>query len=297
MIRPFTLLFLLFASLPILAQPLVSVEWLQQNKDKPGFVVLDLQSNQNYLRFHIPGSVNTDYAQWRLEKKGQPKNMPPVSIMEKLIGSLGIDNNTHVVLVPLGASAGDMAVAARVYWTFKVLGHDKVSILDAGLVGYAETRKYPLQKGNHQLKPATFKADYRAEMNPNAKAVKMALDAGVLAVDNRTRAEYMGVYGGGGKERPGSLPGAVNLNYDWLTINGSGKLHNLDNLKQIYSASQVPQEGAQINYCHTGNRAALAWFVSHELLGNTQARLYDGSTQEWAIDQSLPMEQQVRLNF
>jgi thiosulfate/3-mercaptopyruvate sulfurtransferase len=297
MTKAFIFLSLLIVSNPLLANPLISVEWLQQHMEEPNVVLLDLQSNQNYLRFHIPGSINTDYAQWRVEKKGQPKIMPPVPIMEKLIGSLGIGNNTHVVLIPLGASAGDMAIAARVYWTFKVLGHSNISILDAGLVGYAETRKYRLQKGSHQLKPKTFKADYQEKMNPNAKAVKAALDAGTLPVDNRTRAEYMGIYRGGDKERPGSLPNAVHLNYDWLTINGSGKLHSLEDLKQIYRASQVPLDGAQINYCHTGNRAALAWFVSHELLGNHQARLYDGSIQEWAVDPSLPMQRQVELSF
>ncbi|RLW66297.1 MAG: sulfurtransferase [gamma proteobacterium symbiont of Stewartia floridana] len=291
------ILILLTIALPVSAQPLVSVEWLEQNKNKPDLVLLDLQSNQNYLRFHIPGSVNTEYSHWRTEKKGQPKVLPPVPIMEKLIGSLGISNKSHVVLIPLGASAGDVAVASRVYWSFKVLGHDKVSILDGGLIAYAETRKYPLEKGNHQLKPATFKANYRAEMNPDAEAVKQAISSGALAVDNRTRAEFLGIYKGGAKERPGSLPGAVNLNYDWLTVNGSGKLHKLENLKQIYTAGNVPLQGAQINYCHTGNRAALAWFVSHELLGNSQAKLYDGSTQEWAADSTLPMDRQVQLNF
>ena len=297
MYRLVFILILLITALPLSAQPLVSVDWLEQNKQKADLVLLDLQSNQNYLRFHIPGSINTEYSHWRTEKKGQPKLLPPVPIMEKLIGSLGIGNNTHVVLIPLGASAGDMAAASRVYWSFKVLGHDKVSILDGGLIAYAESRKYPLEKGNHQLKPATFKANFRAEMIPNAEAVKKAIDSGALAVDNRTRAEYLGIYKGGAKERPGSLPGAVNLNYDWLTVNGSGKLHSLENLKQIYQASNVPLQGTQINYCHTGNRAALAWFVSHELLGNSQARLYDGSTQEWAADPVLPMDRQVHLNF
>ena len=296
MIKRLSILMLLLISLPLAAQPLVSVEWLQQNKDKSDVVLLDLQNNQNYLRFHIPGSVNTNYAQWRVEKKGQPKNMPPVPVLEKLIGSLGIGNDSHVVLISLGASAGDMAVAARVYWTFKVLGHDKVSILDGGLVGYAEKRVYPLQKGNHQLKPTTFKANYQKSMTPDAQAVKAALESGSLAVDNRTRAEYLGIYGGGGKERAGSLPNAANLNYDWLTVNGSGKLQSLDNLQRIYNASQVPLDGPQINYCHTGNRAALGWFVSHELLGNQQAKLYDGSTQEWAVDPALPMQQMIKLN-
>ncbi|MES9812953.1 MAG: sulfurtransferase [Candidatus Thiodiazotropha sp.] len=296
--RFFILLLLLFPGiLTAAAAPLIGPSWLHDNRDNPDLVLLDLQDNQNYLRFHIPGSINTTYAQWRVEKKGELKNMPPVPVLEKLIGSLGIDNNSHVVLISLGASAGDMAAAARVYWTFKVLGHDRVSILDGGLVGYAEKRIYPLEKGNNQRKPTKFAAKYRKQMNPTAKEVKLALNNGTQIVDNRTRAEYLGIYGGGGKERAGRLPQALHLNYDWLTVNGSGRLHTADNLQRIYASSRVALNGDQINYCHTGNRAALGWFVSHEILGNRQARLYDGSTQEWSADQSLPMERQVKLSY
>ena len=131
----------------------------------------------------------------------------------------------------------------------------------------------------------------------SAKEVELALGNGTLLVDNRSRAEYLGIYGGNGKERAGRLPQSRHLNYDWLTVNGSGSLHSIENLKRIYATSQVALTGEQINYCHTGNRAALGWFVSHEILGNRQAKLYDGSTQEWAADQSLPMEQQVKLSY
>jgi thiosulfate/3-mercaptopyruvate sulfurtransferase len=279
------------------AQPLVTPKWLHENKDNPDLVLLDLQDHQNYLRFHIPNSINTGYAQWRVEKKGELKNMPAIAVLEKLIGSLGIDNNSHVVLISLGASAGDMAAAARIYWTFKVLGHDSVSILDGGLVGYAGKRIYPLEKRNNQLKPTKFTARYRSLMHPSAKEVKLALGNGTLLVDNRSRAEYLGIYGGNGKERAGRLPQARHLNYDWLTVNGSGHLQSIENLKRIYASSQVALKGEQINYCHTGNRAALGWFVSHELLGNREAKLYDGSAQEWAADHSLPMEQEVTLSY
>jgi thiosulfate/3-mercaptopyruvate sulfurtransferase len=278
-------------------EPLVTPSWLHENRDNPDLVLLDMQDNQNYVRFHIPGSINTNYALWREEKKGKFKNMPPVQVLEKLIGSLGIDNNSHVVLISLGASAGDMAIAARVYWTFKVLGHDRISILDGGLVGYAEKRTYPLEKGNNQRKPTKFTAQYRSQMHPSIKEVKLALTNGTQIVDNRSRAEYLGIYGGSGKERAGRLPQAQHLNYDWLTINGGGKLHTIENLKRIYTSSQVVLKGDQINYCHTGNRAALGWFVSHEILGNNQVKLYDGSTQEWAADISLPMEQEVMLSY
>ncbi|MET0066513.1 MAG: rhodanese-like domain-containing protein [Candidatus Thiodiazotropha sp.] len=288
-------LLLTILSLPVSATPLVTAEWIDQHKQDPNLVLLDLQPEQNYLRFHIPGSVNTDVNQWRIEKQGQPKLLPPVKILEKMIGNLGIGNDTHVVLIPLGASAGDLTQAARLYWTFKVLGHDKVSILDGGLVSYAEARRYPLEKGSNPVTPTQFSARYRADYNPDTQAVRQALETTALAVDNRSRAEYLGIYAGGRGERTGSLPNAVNLSYDWLTVNGGGKLQSEANLKKIYALSEVPLEGAQIHYCHTGNRAALGWFVSHEILGNTQARLYDGSTEVWAADPSLPMQQRIEL--
>ncbi len=108
-------------------------------------------------------------------------------------------------------------------------------------------------------------------------------------------AEHMGILGGGGRERPGTIPGSVNLPFDWLTVNGSAHFHTPENLKRIYQATGVPLEGDQISYCHTGHRTSLAWFVSHELLGNKKARMYDGSTAEWAVNRSLPMELKIEL--
>jgi thiosulfate/3-mercaptopyruvate sulfurtransferase len=296
MIRiPVAILLLLFCMETLSAAPLVSPSWLHDNRQKSDLVILDLQDPQGFQRHHIPGSVNTDYAQWRINKKGSPKVMPPVATLEKMIGGLGIDNKSHVVIAPMGATAGDLASATRIYWTFKTLGHDAVSILDGGLIAYAQSQRYPLERGESRPRESIFKAAPRREMAVTAKEVKQALNDKHLAIDNRSRAEYLGIYAGSGNERPGSLPSAINLNYDWLTVNGSGKLHSKENLEKIYLASNVPLEGGQINYCHTGHRASLGWFVSHEILGNSAAKLYDGSTEVWATNPSLPMQDQIKL--
>jgi thiosulfate/3-mercaptopyruvate sulfurtransferase len=292
---PVAILLTLFCMESLLASPLVSPSWLHDNRQNADLVILDLQDPQGFQRHHIPGSVNTDYGQWRVNKKGSPKVIPPVTTLEKMIGGLGINNKSHVVIAPMGATAGDLASATRIYWTFKTLGHDSVSILDGGLIAYAQSQRYPLERGERKAKAEIFKANPRREMTLSASEVKQALSDKHLAVDNRSRAEYLGIYAGSGRERPGSLPSAVNLNYDWLTVNGSGKLHSRENLEKIYLASNVPLEGGQINYCHTGHRASLGWFVSHEILGNQAAKLYDGSTEVWAADPGLPMEEQIKL--
>jgi len=66
--------------------------------------------------------------------------LPPTAKIAKLIGDLGIDDKTHVVIYHHGKNALDMGSATRVYWTMKVLGHDNVSILNGGYLAYAAVK-------------------------------------------------------------------------------------------------------------------------------------------------------------
>ncbi|MEA3291121.1 MAG: rhodanese-like domain-containing protein, partial [Pseudomonadota bacterium] len=137
-------LLLWLTALPAFSQasmPLVDTVWLRENLDNPSLRVLDLLPVEYYRQVHIPGAVNTDYNQWRATgKHGVPKMLPDIDQLERLIGSLGIGNDTHVVIAPPGQGAGDMAMATRIYWTLHLLGHRKLSILDGGLIGYLNDR-------------------------------------------------------------------------------------------------------------------------------------------------------------
>lgn len=278
----------LSVSLVQAATPLVEPAWLMANLGMPGMQIVDLQSAGGFRQAHLPGSVNTDYGQWRVkDHHGTPKMLPGKDYLDKLIGRLGIDNQTYVVLAPVGAGAGDMAMATRVYWTVKAMGHDNISILDGGLIAYSHL------PGSHfvrevEVPPAKeFISQVRADYFPDVTAVKAALDQGVVFVDSRSHGEYVGQVGG---VRSGTIPGSILLPYDRLVVAGSGRFYALPKLKEIYQASGVPLTGEQISFCHTGHRTSLSWFVSHELLGNKQARLYDGSMIGWAADPALPME-------
>lgn len=296
--RPFYLLLVLLCCVasPLLAgQPLVDGAWLAGNLGRSDLLVLDLQAPPAYQKFHVPGAVHSNYADWRKpDAKGTPQMLPPVAALEQLIGGLGIDNQTQVVLVVTGRGAGELASATRVYWTLKALGHDAVSILDGGLIAYAQERDHPLESRPNPPVKKTFKAQPRAEYLVTAEQVNAALGS-ITLVDNRSVGEYLGLRSDP-KARPGTLPGALKLPFDWLTVNGGASFHRPENLQRIYQAAGVPLQGEQISFCHTGHRTSLAWFVSHELLGNDQARLYDGSTAEWAPNPALPMEQKIRLD-
>lgn len=293
-------------------QPLVDVEWVKANIGKPGVVFLDVrgklagQSKSDYLRAHIPGAVHTNYLKdgWRAkDKNGTPGMLAPTAKLEKLIGGLGIDNGAHVVIVPLGGKALDVGTAARIYWTFKVLGHDNLSILNGGMLAYTKevdkkTKKpvNPLEKG--AVKPAakSFKANLRQEMIVSKDDVEAAMKGKKLPlVDHRPHNQFIGINRHGKAQRNGTIPGAINLPENWLTQNGGGTFRPRDQLEQLYAVAGVPTSGEQISFCNTGHWASLGWFVTHELLGDEEAKMYDGSMLEWTADRALPMEQKVTI--
>ena len=295
---------LLTARAATAATPLVNVDWLKANLGKPGIAIVDFQPAPDYQRGHIPGAVSSNYGKdgWREERAADKvPDMFPEKLDKLLahIGALGIDNATHVVLVPIGMNSTDVGVATRVYWTFKVLGHDNVSILDGGMAAWTKeqdkTKANPLQAGAAKAEPKTFKANLRKEMLVTMDDVKKAKAAGVLLVDNRPEDQYVGINRHPKSPESGTLAGAKNLPNGWMTVNGMGQFRSKGQIEQLYKVANVPTSGEQINFCNTGHWASVGWFVSSELLGNKKARMYDGSMVEWTMLKGGSVEQKVKL--
>lgn len=271
------------------ADPLVNVKWVTENLGDDGIVFVDFRPKTAFLRGHIPGSVNTNYGKdgWRVKKGDVPGMLPDdFTKLTELIGSLGIDNDTHVVLVPPGNNSSDMGTGTRVYWTFKVLGHDNVSILNGGFSAYVAEKKdkkpvNPLEQGAAQPAPKTFAANVRKDMIVTLADVKAAAADGVTLVDARTADQYLGINRHGRAKANGTIPGAVNLPQSWATENAGGTFRSADTLRKLYAAAGVDPDAPQIAFCNTGHWASVDWFVSSELLGNKSAKMYDGSMTEW----------------
>ncbi len=286
------------------ATPLVDTNWIKQNSCKPGIVVLDIRnqldghSKMDYLRGHIPCAIYSDYMKdgWRAKVNNIPGMLPPLPQIEKLIGSLGIDDNSHVVIYSAGTNALDMGSATRVYWTLKVLGHDDVSILNGGYAAYTADKANKIQTGMNQPQPKTFVAKFRKDMYPTEADVEKARKSGDILVDNRPNNQYMGVNRTGTVKRNGTIPGAKNLPESWLTDNDGGHFRSVTELEKLYKNAGVPLKGEEINFCNTGHWASLGWFVSSEVLGNKQAKVYDGSMTEWSADPKLPVEQKIKVD-
>lgn len=292
-----------FCSIAWSATPLVDANWIKANSCNADVRVLDLRnpldggSKTDYMRAHIPCAVHTDYLKggWRTTVDKVPGQLPSVDKLEKLIGDLGIDNQTHVVVYHAGKNALDLGSSTRVYWTFKVLGHDNVSILDGGLAAYTADKKNPLEKGNKKPDPKTFKATLNEALLATKEDVKEAAGKGVTLIDNRPTHQFRGINRHPKSKRSGTIPQAKSLPESWLTVNGGGKFRDVESLKKLYQVAELPTEGDAINFCNTGHWASLGWFVGSELMGNKKSRLYDGSMVEWSADESLPMTEEIKL--
>lgn len=176
--------------------PLVSVQWLAKSlkTGTPNLRVLDgswhkpsskRDAWREYQNKHIPGAVFFDIEKCRDRNNKVPLMLPSPGEFEKYAGNLGINNRTHVVVYDNNASVG-LFSAPRVWWMFRVFGHDSVSVLDGGLprwldAGYECTHEIP------KIKKQNFKAAFRPEMVKSFEDIRTNLKDGQFQiVDTRS---------------------------------------------------------------------------------------------------------------
>ncbi|MGD2217748.1 MAG: sulfurtransferase [Gemmatimonadales bacterium] len=274
-------------------QPLVDAAWLEDNLD--AVVVLDIRANRPgaspYEVGHIPGAVHSPYGQdpWRVTRDGVPAMLPRVDDLAGLIGGLGISNDDHVVIVAEGQSAGDLGSSTRVYWGFKVMGHERVSILNGGFTAWASAG-YQTEAGRKQPTATTYTANYQPQLVANTQDVVAALESGVPLIDARSEPYYRGERKFSGAARYGTISGAKNVPGPTLIAGGGGTFAGAERVAALWAEAGLPTEGEQIAFCNIGHFASLAWFAAYELVGNKEARLYDASLVQWSAYPDLPMD-------
>ncbi len=291
-------LFAFAQALPARAEgvaPLVSSAWLKQHLQDPDVLVLDVRSAidgggaEAYQKGHIPGAIHSDYdkAGWRVTRGGVPFMLPTLPELEKLIGELGIDEDTHVVVVPAGVHHTDFGAAARTYWTLKVTGVSKVSILDGGTAAW-QAEGNTTESGPSKPSPKIFSATLNKSLFVDAREVEaIEKGGGATLVDARPATFFAGKEKAPAAQAYGHIPGAVNVDSATFYDVKSNRLKPKAELAALAS-SAVPV-GPTIAYCNTGHWAATDWFVLSEVLGRPDVKLYYGSMVDWTSDASRPL--------
>jgi thiosulfate/3-mercaptopyruvate sulfurtransferase len=278
--------------------PLADAEWLAGHLNNGDVVVLDIRSKidgggrEAYNAGHIPGAIHSSYTDdgWRTTRDGVVGMLPPVSELETLIGGLGIGNDDAVVIVPAGVHSTDFGSAARVYWTFKVLGHDQVAILNGGHRAWAEEGR-PMEKGSSTRRPATFTASFRPELVATDEEVAAAREQQGVLVDSRPLDFYKGEAKHPNARVAGTIPGALNLQEATLVKGDSAYFVDRTQLDRLIVDAGINNSDGKtvVTFCNTGHWASTTWFALSEVAGYENVAMYDGSMVGWTADESRPV--------
>lgn len=296
---------LVFASSLAMAEagktpPLVDADWLDANRNRDNLVILDVRSaidnggdRSSFQQAHIPGSVYSSYTGdgWREGRDGVAGLLPPVTSLERLIGGLGIGNDDTVVIVPAGTGATDFGSAARVYWTFRVLGHNEVTILNGGFAGWqAEGLEVDSGEGNHRAMTG-FEGSLQQNLIASLQEVEEARGTQAQLVDARPSDYFRGENQSPAARAPGTIPESLSLPHlDFLGERDQVWYLNEDSITARVNQAELKPGTHTIAFCNTGHWAATDWFVLSELAGFEEVAMYDGSMAEWSQDSDRPMQ-------
>jgi thiosulfate/3-mercaptopyruvate sulfurtransferase len=271
--------------------PLISPEQLAETLGRPDRLVLDIRPGAAFEAGHVPGAVHSDYATdgWRVARGGAGGLLPDADALAALFGRLGLRPEHHVAVVSAGTGANDFNAAARVYWTLKVAGHARASLLDGGHAAWTRDAARPVETGPARAREATT---YPVRLDKRLRAeladVEQAVASGsATLVDARSEAAFEGREKSPQARIGGRLPGAVLADMTEAYDAAANRLRPREELERIFAA--VPK-GEAISYCNTGHSAAGDWFVLSEVLGRPDVKLYDGSMSEWTQDLERPVE-------
>jgi len=275
--------------------PLVTAEWLKSHAGDENLVIVDIRDDIEKTDLgelpYIANAVVAPYgsAGWRTEVDGVPGQIPAEEQIAGLIGGLGIDGDDHVVIVPWGTDSSEFGGATRVYWTFKYLGHDDVSILDGGW------RQYDAQGGERVAEAVIPEAvEFPYEVQPQLRTttdqVVAALESGTKLIDGRPNEQFIGQSKSPVVRVPGTIPGAVNLPHSSLYSGEYASFAQPETVATLVKDLGLAEGEDNIVFCNTGHWASIIWFGLSEVAGNKNTAMYDGSMAEWAADPARPIQ-------
>lgn len=264
---------------------LISVQDLHANLQNPDWVIVDCRfslANPNlggdlYRHGHLPNAryahLDKDLSARITDFTGRHP-LPDVRVLVEKLGAWGISNHTQVVVYDDACGA----MAARLWWLLRWLGHEQVAILDGGMAHWQ--KNYPLTTALPKIKPVTFRPYFNDALRLDARQVENALaQKSICLVDARTPERYRG------EVEPidpvaGHIPYAKNRPFQTnLTIDGLFLSPEKLRAEFIALAGETAVENV-VHYCGSGVTACHN-VLAMEYAGLKGSKLYAGSWSEW----------------
>lgn len=273
---------------------LVDTETLARHLDDPRWVVFDCRftltdpeaGRRAYLAGHIPGARYAHLEEDLSSPVGPGTGRHPLPDPEALarkLGAWGVDETRQVVVYD--DSFG--AMAARLWWLLRWLGHEAVALLDGGFPKWLREGR-PVTATPPRLAPARFLPRVRDELWVDSQFVARAIqDHTHVVLDARAEERFRGEVEPLDKVA-GHIPGALNRPYE-DNLDLSGEFLSEETLREDYAellGGVSPERvvvmcGSGVTACHN--------LLAMEHAGLKGAKLYAGSWSEWITDPNRPV--------
>ena len=267
--------------------PIIEVDELMQISENQNLRIFDVRTGsnakENYIKKHLEYSVfvdlNSDLAEIDDPKNGGRHPLPKFEDFIKILGELGIDKNSHVVIYDdkNGANA-----AARFWWMLRAVGHKNVQVLNGGLP-VAQNQNYPLSSVEEYYPETKYISDYQDWQLPQVwidDVKKATQDAKSVIVDVRESQRYVGIM------EPidlvaGHIPNAQNFPFI-DNLDEKGLFKSPEVLRNLYSELFDNYEKSKIIFhCGSGVTACHS-LLALDYAGFDIPNLYVGSWSEWS---------------
>ena len=279
---------------------LVETEWLESHLGDGDLRILDCtvflhplpggdmraeSGRTAYEQGHIPGAVFADLIDDLSDPDSRLRfTLPSASRFAEAMSRYGVGEGTRVVLY----STNTPHWAARVWWMLRKFGFDDAAVLNGGWKKWTmEGRSTSTEPGSYP--PARFVARPRPGLFVDKDAVRQSMTDGDKIIVNALTLEQHRGTGGNDYGRAGHIPGSVCVPTRSLLNTETDCFRPAPELRALFADAGVTGERPVITYCG-GGIAASGDALALALIGIEDIAVYDASLQEWAKDESLPME-------
>jgi thiosulfate/3-mercaptopyruvate sulfurtransferase len=274
---------------------IVETEWLANRLNTPGIVVFDASwhlptsgrdAKAEFLAEHIPGALFFDIDDLADEKSALPHMLPSTIKFASRMKKAGVGDGMKIVVYD---SLG-LFSAARVWWTFRAMGHKDVAVLNGGLKKWkAEGR--PVEDGLPVARTSRhFSPLQNSELIRDLDDMKgYAARKNMQVVDARPAGRFQGTEA---EPRPGLRQGHIHGSKNVpssAVINADGTLKSKDELIAIFKAAGIDPAKPVVTTCGSGVTAAIL-ALALAVTGQSNAAVYEGAWAEWGQDNGLPIE-------
>jgi thiosulfate/3-mercaptopyruvate sulfurtransferase len=240
-----------------------------------------------YERGHIPGAryahLDDDLA--RPPNAGEGRHpLPDPERLAATLGSWGIGAQDTVVAYDEGSGA----IAARLWWLLRWLGHEHAAVLDGGFAAWQEAG-LPVEQQGPVVTPRRYSRARAATDGVVATGELAARQrAGDVLVDARAAPRYRG------EQEPidpkaGHVPGAVNRPFS-AKVTPAGRFRPAAELRaELLELLQGRDATRLVAMCGSGVTACHL-LLALEVAGLPGGRLYAGSWSEWIRDPTRPIK-------